>query len=192
MAVLREEHRRPIARRGVELRARGQVREALVRPAAADDPRAERIRIGDPLLHRLERLEAGQIDCLPRKTARDERDVRVVESGDHRRALCVDDGRLWTAIAEDLAVRADVQDLVPAHRDRFGHRPEAVGSVKLCVVDDEIDRAAVVVALRADDQARDERGRDDRDNDVCGETRGHAPSGRARHRAAPMVADREF
>ena len=45
---------------------------------------------------------------------------------------------------------------------------EIVGGVDLGVVDDEVDRAAVVVALGSDDQAGDERARHDRDDEVSG------------------------
>jgi len=40
-------------------------------------------------------------------------------------------------------------------------------------VDDEIDRAAVVVALRPDDQAGDERHPHDASDEERGEARGH-------------------
>ena len=99
--------------------------------------------------------------------------MRVVEPGQHRRALRVDHRRLRTAVAHDLALAADLENLVAADRDRVRDRPEIVGGVDPRVVDDEIDRAAVVVALGADDQAGDERARHDRDDEVSGKTRGH-------------------
>ena len=42
-----------------------------------------------------------------------------------------------------------------------------------CVVDDEIHGAVAIVALRADDEAGDQGGRDDGDNDESGEAGGH-------------------
>ena len=83
------------------------------------------------------------------------------------------DRRLRAPVAHDFALAADVQNLVAADRHRLGHRSEIVGDVDPGVVDDQIDRTAVVVALRPDDEPGDQRGGHDGDDDVGGEPRGH-------------------
>ena len=87
----------------------------------------------------------------------------------------VDADGLATTKALDVAVRSDLQDLVAANRDGFSER--AAGPRKhLSVGDDEIDGTVLVLALRADDQAGDQRAGDDQDDDESGEPRRHAAS----------------
>ena len=57
---------------------------------------------------------------------------------------------------------------MPRIGDGVGDRAVIVGGVDPGVVDDEIDRPAVVVALGADDEAGDERAGHDRDDEVSG------------------------
>ena len=101
----------------------------------------------------------------------------VVEPGNDGGPLGVDDGGLRTAVAHDLALAADLQDLVAADGEGFGHRAEVVGGINPGVVDDQVDRTAVVVALSADDQPGDEGSPHDGDDEVCGKARGHGDSG---------------
>ncbi len=137
----------------------------------SEDPAGVRVRIGpfaDAGLHVVERVGAEQVDAVTREAAGDERGVRVVEPGQHRDALGVDHRGLRAAIAQDLAIGADVEDGVAANGDGFGGGPECVRGVDLRVVDDEIDGSAAVVPLGADDQAGNQGGGHDRDNDICG------------------------
>ena len=63
---------RPIADGGVELRARRQIREGVVRPAASGDPRGVGVRLGprrDALLDVFERRRAEQLDAVARQAA---------------------------------------------------------------------------------------------------------------------------
>ena len=176
LAVGREELRRTVAGGGIELGAQRQVGKRVVGPARAGDPRRVRPGLGpgrDPLLDFLERRRAEELDAVARETAGHERGVGVVETGEDGRALRVDDGRLRTAIAHDLALAADLENLVAADRDRVGDRAEIVGGIHPGVVDDQIDRTAVVGALGADDEPGDERAGHDRDDEVSGKTRGH-------------------
>ena len=101
--------------------------------------------------------------------------MRVVEAGQHRAAVRVDDGGLRAAQALDFAVGADAEDLVAADGDGLGELGGAAG-VDAAVGDDQIDRAALVVALRADDEAGDERPGNDQDHDERREPRRHVSS----------------
>jgi hypothetical protein len=78
LAVDRRELRRPIADGGVELRAHRQIREDVVRPAAADDRRRVGVRHG-PRVHALldsfERRRAVQLQAVPRQAAARATDV---------------------------------------------------------------------------------------------------------------------
>ena len=128
-----------------------------------------RLRPGrDPLLDVLEGRGAEQLHAVARQAARDERHMRVVEAREDGGALRVDDGRLRTAVAHDLALPADAENLVAADGDGGGDRALIVGDVDPGVVDDEIDRPAVVGALGADDEAGDECAGHDRNDEVSG------------------------
>ncbi|MNC90621.1 hypothetical protein D3C83_67410 [compost metagenome] len=94
--------------------------------------------------------------------------MSVVESRQHRAAFRVDDGRLRAAEAHDLALAAGLEDLAAANGDGVRNGAVIVGGVDPGVVDDEVDRAAVVVALGSDDEAGDERTRHDRDDEISG------------------------
>jgi hypothetical protein len=177
-AVLRQKLHGPVAHDRVELRARRQIREDVVRPAGARDPLGVRTRRGpglDSLLDLVECLCAEQLHTVAREPAGDERRMRIVEPRNDRRSLRVDDGRLRPAVAHDLALAADLENFVAADGDGFRHRTAVVGGIDPGVVDDEIDGAAGVVAVRADDQSRDERRPDDGDDEESGKTRGHGP-----------------
>src|SRR4051794_4848467 len=84
----------------------------------------------------------------------------------------IDDDRLRTTQALDVVVGADLENLVPADRERLRELGRAA-RVPPPVGDDEIAGPAVV-ALRADDQPGDERACDDQDNDVRREAGRHA------------------
>ena len=80
--------------------------------------------------------------------------VAVVEPGEHRRAVRVQRERVGTAQPLDVAVRADLEDLVGADGDRF--RQLAAGSARedLGVGDDQIDGAVFVGTLGPDHVTR--------------------------------------
>ena len=150
--------------------------EDVAMPAAAEYPRT--IGIGlrpvpDSPLDLLGRRRIEQVDAIERGAAVDEVEMRVVESGQDGGAFRVDHPGQWPLQAGDLAIAADTQNLIAANRDGFGHRPLVVRGVDPSVVDDEIHRPIVVVPLRADNQAGDQRERNDGDNDECGETGRH-------------------
>ena len=104
-------------------------------------------------------------------------DVRVVEPRKHGSAVRVEHDGLRAAQPFDLTVRPHAQDLVAANRNGFCERVSAAG-VDAPVGDDQIDGTAFIVALRADDEAGDERTGDDDDNDQCREPGRHAASWR--------------
>ena len=81
--------------------------------------------------------------------------------------------RLRLLQPHDFAFAADLQDLVAAHRDGVRHRAEIAGEVDLRVVDDEVDGATLVGALRSDDQSGNQRRPDDGGDEDGGKTRGH-------------------
>ena len=99
--------------------------------------------------------------------------MRIVESRQNHAATRVDDDGLGPLQAGDFAGGADAQDLVAADGNGLGGRAAAVGRVDRGVGDDEVDRPIVVVALGPDDEAGDERRRDDRDNNVSGQAGRH-------------------
>ena len=156
-------------------------------PAAAHHPRAIRTRgrpVSNARLYGVERQVLGQGDVVQAEAAVDEVYVRIVEARKERATLGVEDDRLRTAQAKNLAVAADTKDLVPSNRDRLCEGACPIGCVDLGVVDDEVHWPVGVVALRAHDQPGDQRGRHDSYDDVCGETGRHAtsaarPNGRA-------------
>ena len=67
----------------------------------------------------------------------------------------------------------DADDRVAANRDGLGTARLPVGPEHVPVVDDQVKGTAAIVALCADDEAGDERDRDDGDNDEGRETRSH-------------------
>src|SRR5213079_3163386 len=95
-----------------------------------------------------ERRRAVEADAVARETAFHQRRVRVVEASQDGATPRVDDRRLRTAVPQDFSLGADLQNLVAANGDGVGDRAEVVGDIHARVVDDEIDRAAAVVALR--------------------------------------------
>ena len=111
--------------------------------------------------------------------------MRVIETGQDRAALGVDDDGLRAPEALHLAARPDFQDLVALDGHRFGHRPVAVGGVDLAIDDDQIDRSGVI-ALRADDQAGDERRADDEGDEIRGDAARHARI--LPHRLTPQLS----
>jgi hypothetical protein len=104
-------------------------------------------------------------------------EVCIVEPGQHRSAAGVDHDGLWPLKTSDLAIGADTQHLVSANGHRFGHRAATVGRIDACVANDKIDRTVVVVALRANDQAGNESGRDNCNDEVSGKAGRHGSSG---------------
>ena len=90
----------------------------------------------------------------------------------HGGAVCIEHHRLCAAQALDFAVRADPKDLIAADGNGL-LEPGAATRIDLAVDDDQIDRAARVVALRADDEARDEGRPDDDGNQNGGQARRH-------------------
>jgi hypothetical protein len=79
---------------------------------------------------------------------------------------------LCAAEAFDFAVGSDAENLVAT----YGYsllRFCAGSGIDLAVDDDEIDRAARIVALGPNDEAGDERGADDDSNENGRETRRH-------------------
>ena len=97
----------------------------------------------------------------------------VGEARQHRAAVRVDDGGGAPAQPLDLAVAADAIDAIAADGDGFGKGRRRIAGVDAAVVDQEVDRAGVIVALRADDQPGDERDPDDQGDGDGGETCGH-------------------
>jgi hypothetical protein len=189
LPVLREQPRRAVRDGRVELPARRLIGERVERPAAAHDPRRFGPRLGprgETRLHLVQRIGAVQPHAVARESAGDQRRMRVVEPREHGAAMRVDDGRLRAAVAHHLALAADLEDLVAADRDRLRRRAEVVGGVDLRVVDDQIDRAAAVVALRPDDQASDERRPDDDGHQEGGKTRGHVLRADSITRSRPL------
>ena len=79
---------------------------------------------------------------------------------------------LCAAQALDLAIRSDAQYLVAANGDGF-LQVGAAARIDLAVDDDEVDGAARIIALRADDEAGDEGRADDDGNKNGREARRH-------------------
>src|SRR3954469_26018380 len=131
---------------------------------------------GDARLNFLERRDIVELDAVVREPAGNHRDVRIVEPRQHRAAARIDQHRLRTAIAHDLALASRLEDLVAADRDRLGHRPEVVALVYLCFAVGIVDRPSVVLAFRADDETGDESGANDGGYENAGEARGHGGS----------------
>ena len=77
----------------------------------------------------------------------------------------------------DLTVAADAIDAVAAHGHRFGKRRLGDAGVDAPVVDQQIDRAGVVVALGADDEPGHQRHSDDDGDGNGGESGSHGGSG---------------
>src|SRR5687768_5187413 len=109
------------------------------------------------------RSRGSQVEVFERQRAVHELDTRIVQAGKHGRAMRIEHDRLRASQPFDVAVRSDAQNLVAAHGDRF-LKIRAATRVHLAVDDDQVDRAAGVIALRTYDQARDERGADDHGN----------------------------
>ena len=84
----------------------------------------------------------------------------------------VEDDGLGSTQALDLAIRADPQNLVAANGDRF-LEVGAATRVHLAIDDDEVDGAAGVIALCADNKAGDERRADDDADKNGGKSRRH-------------------
>ena len=192
MAVGAQELRGSIRYEAIEqLSGREAVGEEVAVPAAAEHPWPVGIRVGPvlhPPLHVLDGGGLDQVDPVERHAARHQIDPRVVESRQDGGALRVDHRRLRALQAGDLAIAADLQDLVAADGDCFGHRSLGVRRVDPRVVDDEVYGAVAVVALRADDEAGDQRDRDDGDDDEGGETGRHFDL-RKRRVDAPQSGD---
>jgi hypothetical protein len=99
--------------------------------------------------------------------------MRIVKSGKNGGAVNVDHVRVSPPVAHDLALGADVDDLVAADRDCVGDRARVIRLVDLRVVNDDVDRQAVVFALGAYDQSGNQRGAHDDDDQDAGEAGGH-------------------
>src|SRR5918995_126098 len=99
----------------------------------------------------------------------------VVEAWQHRATVRVDHGGLGAAQALDFAVGADAENLIAADGNGLGERRGAAG-VHAAVGDDEIDQSALVIALRADDEAGDESPGYDQNHDERREPRRHVSS----------------
>ncbi len=102
--------------------------------------------------------------------------VAVVEPGEHRRAVRVQRERVGTAQPLDVAVRADLEDLVGADGDRFRQLAAGPAREDLGVGDDQID-GAVFVGTLGPDHVPGDKGTDDDENDNEGRDPGcHACS----------------
>src|SRR5262249_24335777 len=86
----------------------------------------------------------------------------------------------------DVVIAANTQDPVSSHGDCGGCAFRRIAGVDVPVVDNEIDRPALVLPLGADNQSGDERDGHDGGHDKRGETSGHGTSKRdSSTRAAP-------
>ena len=131
------------------------------------------------VLQFLDAFRAEQVHLVEGEAPFDEVDVGVVEAGEDGGPFCVNDRRLGPAEPHDFALASHPQDLVPPDGHGCRHGPGPFGRVNPRVMNNEVHRAAAVVALGPDDEASDERGRDDGNDDVRGEAGGHGASGPA-------------
>ena len=103
-------------------------------------------------------------------------DVAVVESRQHGGAVRVHHRRLHAAQPFDVTIRPDEQNLVAANRERLRELAVSAG-IDAAVGDDQVDRTIQILALRADDEAGDERAADNEDDDQRGQAGRHETSG---------------
>ncbi len=98
--------------------------------------------------------------------------MRIVEAGDDRPAPGVDGDGLRTLHPQDLAIAADLQNLVAADRDRLRQIGFDLAGENNRVVDDQVHQS-VIVTLGADNEAGNDGQAHDADNDEGGESCGH-------------------
>ncbi len=127
----------------------------------------------NPGLNVVERFGASQVNPREAQAAGDEVQMGVVEAREDRRAIRVDHRRLRAAEPRDLTLAADAKHLIAADGDGLRHRAASTGRIHLRVVDDDVDGPVRVVPLGPDDQAGDERRRDDSDDEIGGKAGGH-------------------
>ena len=121
---------------------------------AAEQPLARWLPLGvvaDLSADGVDRCSRGEIELLERERAGHQVNVAVIQTGQHRGAMGVQHDRLRAAETLHFAVGAHAKDLVAADGNGFLELATAA-RIDLAVDDDQIDRAARVVTLRADDQ----------------------------------------
>ena len=107
-----------------------------------------------------------------RQRAGHELHPRVIQPRQHGGAVRVEHDCLRAPEALDVAIRSDAQNLVAANRQGFLKVGAAAG-IDLAVDDDEVDGAARIIALGADDEAGDESRPDDDGNKNGRKSRRH-------------------
>ena len=177
LAVLARQQGRTIGHGLVQHLSSGHVGvgEQLGVPVASKHPRARRHVFGVVVNLRFDVVQGRggrEVELIERESAGDQVDVRVVQTREDARALSVEDDGLRAAKALHVAVGADAKDLIAADGDGF-LSVGAVAGVDLPVQDDQIDRAARIVTLSPDNEARDERRADNDDHQNRGQSSRH-------------------
>ena len=168
VAVFARDEHRTVLHGLVENLPCGRVRrgEQIVVAVAAEQPGGRRLvfgvmaKFGFDIAGRSGRRE---IQVFERQCAAHELHARVVQPRQDGRTVRVEHDGLRAAQALDLAIRSDPQYLIAANGDGFLKVGAAAG-IDLAVDDDEVDGAAGIIALRADNEAGDEGGADDDGN----------------------------
>jgi len=109
---------------------------------------------------------------LERERAAHQVHLCVVEAREHRRTVRIEDHGLGASQPLDLSIRTDPEDLVATDGHGFLKRGTSA-RIDLAVDDDEIDRAAGIVALGTDDEAGNEGRSDDDGHEYRGQARRH-------------------
>ena len=168
---------RPVLHRFVEDRARGRIGggQKVVVPVTGEEPGRRDVVLGVIPKFSFEVVDRpcrSKIEMPESKGTGHQFQVRIVEPGQHRRAMGVENDGLGTPEALDVAIRSDPQNLVAANGDGF-LKIGAAAPIHLAVDDDQIDRTVRIFSLCADDEAGNERGSDNDRHDDGREARRH-------------------